>query len=36
MLIVAHANHPEMFVAGIVVGVLLTLAQMAVRRVGKR
>ena len=36
MLIIAHANHPEMFVAGLVAGVLLTLAHMAYRRVTKK
>lgn len=36
MLIVAHANHPEMFIAGLVAGVVLTLAHMAYRRVVKK
>jgi len=29
MFIVAHANHPELFVAGIAVGAIIALAQMA-------
>ena len=35
MLIIAHANHPELFIAGVVVGAALMLAQMAWTRVRK-
>lgn len=35
MFILAHANHPELFVAGVVVGAVLALAQMAWNRARK-
>lgn len=35
MSIIAHANHPEMFLAGLAVGVVLTLAHFAIQRVRK-
>lgn len=35
MLVIAHANHPEMFLAGLVVGALLMLAHFAVQRARK-
>ena len=36
MFIIAHANHPETFLAGLAVGVVLALAQMALSRVQKQ
>ncbi len=35
MSVLAHANHPEMFVAGVVVGILIAVAQMAMARAKK-
>ena len=35
MFIIAHANHPEMFIAGVVVGVVIALAHMAWNRAKK-
>jgi len=35
MLIVAHANHPELFIAGLVVGAVLALAHVAWNRARK-
>ena len=35
MFVIAHANHPEMFLAGIAVGVVLALAHMAWKRAKK-
>lgn len=35
MFIIAHANHPEMFLAGLAVGAVLALAHMAWTRVQK-
>jgi hypothetical protein len=35
MFVLAHANHPEMFIAGVVVGVVLALAHVVWRRVRK-
>ena len=29
MFVLAHANHPETFIAGLVVGAVVALAQMA-------
>jgi hypothetical protein len=37
MFVLAHADHPEMFVAGLVVGVALAVAHVAWRRLtGKK
>ena len=33
--IIAHANHPELFFAGLAVGVVLTAAHFAWQRVRK-
>ena len=35
MFIIAHANHPEMFLAGLIAGAALMLAHMVVQRVRK-
>ena len=37
MFVLAHADHPEMFVAGLLVGVVLATAHYAWRRMsGKK
>ena len=35
MFVLAHANHPEMFIAGVVVGIVIAVAQMALARAKK-
>lgn len=35
MLVLAHANHPELFVAGLLVGAVITFAMVAYKRVRK-
>ncbi len=35
MHVIAHANHPEMFIAGLVVGALFMLAHFLVQRARK-
>ena len=35
MFVIAHANHPEMFLAGIAVGVVLALTSLVWKRAKK-
>jgi len=35
MFVIAHADHPEMFVMGLVVGALLAVVHIAWRRAKK-
>jgi len=35
-MILAHADHPEMFFAGLLVGAMLVLAQIAYREFKER
>jgi len=35
MLVLAHANHPELFLAGLAVGAVIALAVVAFKRVSK-
>jgi hypothetical protein len=35
MFVIAHADHPEMFVVGLLVGVVIAVAHLAWRKIRK-